>query len=905
MERAFRKRSSKRKDYSKPKRKFRGKTSQSSPTGEKCWTCGKKGHKSPECPRNLRKKKKVNLLEVDEDTKQKLFSILEEEESDTDHSNESEASDDEFINLAYDSEEGSSPCNCNGTFCLCDSKSIGVISESSVETLFSTIEHIKDEDARRKYLLELQKLVINKKEETTKVIPFSMKQIMNRFDSNKEEPSVNELRSEINLLKEEVKEVKARLYKIELDALTEQILKGTAESSKGKELAHSDNEEGSLSPRYESEVGIKMITKIRPQSSHILIKLVVNNDLVLNKIALLDSGADRNCIIEGLIPIKYLQKGTTKLYSATGERILINYKLSNAHICNNGICLSNDFVITKNINEEIILGIPFITQIKPYISDFDSIRTKILGKEISFPFIKTLSLEESKFLHKQTAFKINQICFLKEEIKIRKIEQILKTPEMVTKITNLQHTFEKEICSDFPNAFWARKAHTIELPYIDGFNERTISTKARSIQMNHELMEICKKEINTLLDNKIIRPSKSPWSCSAFYVNNAAEQERGSPRLVINYKPLNAVLKWIRYPIPNKRDLLKRTFKANIYSKFDLKSGFWQIQIAEKDKYKTAFNVPFGQYEWNVMPFGLKNAPSEFQNVMNSIFNNISHISIVYIDDVLIYSEDIDSHFKHLNIFFKIIKHNGLVISAKKIRLFQTKIRFLGHDLYQGTYKPICRAIEFSEKFPDEITDKTQLQRFLGSLNYVADFIPKVRQICKPLYDRLKKNPVPWNEEQTKAVLLIKSLVKNLPCLGISNPDHFMIVETDASDKGYGGILKQRKSPELPEQLVRYTSGIWNSAQKNYSTVKKEVLSIVLCITKFQDDLVNKEFLLRVDCKSAKDILQKDVKNLVSKQIFARWQALLSSFDFQIEFLKGEDNSLPDFLTREFLQGKT
>ena len=172
------------------------------------------------------------------------------------------------------------------------------------------------------------------------------------------------------------------------------------------------------------------------------------------------------------------------------------------------------------------------------------------------------------------------------------------------------------------------------------------------------------------------------------------------------------------------------------------------------------------------------------------------------------------------------------------------------------------------------------------------------------MYKRLRKNPIPWGPEQTQAVIQVKTLVQNIPCLGIPNPDAFMIVETDASDIGYGGILKQKIDFESKEQLVRFTSGIWNSAQKNYSTVKKEVLSIVLCITKFQDDLINKEFLLRVDCKSAKEILQKDVKNLVSKQIFARWQALLSSFDFKIDFIKGEDNSLPDFLTREFLQGK-
>jgi hypothetical protein len=111
------------------------------------------------------------------------------------------------------------------------------------------------------------------------------------------------------------------------------------------------------------------------------------------------------------------------------------------------------------------------------------------------------------------------------------------------------------------------------------------------------LLEYCKKEIQELLDKGLIRKSKSPWSCSAFYVQKNAEIERGAPRLVINYKPLNTALKWIRYPIPNKKDLLARVHNAKVFSKFDMKSGFWQIQIDEKDKYKTAFTVPFGHYE--------------------------------------------------------------------------------------------------------------------------------------------------------------------------------------------------------------------------------------------------------------------------------------------------------------------
>jgi len=131
-----------------------------------------------------------------------------------------------------------------------------------------------------------------------------------------------------------------------------------------------------------------------------------------------------------------------------------------------------------------------------------------------------------------------------------------------------------------------------------------------------------------------------------------------------------------------------------------------------------------------------------------------------------------------------------------------------------------------------------------------------------------------------------------------------MIVETDASDIGYGGILKQRLESDSQEQLVRFHSGLWLGAQQNYSTIKKEILSIVLCVLKFQDDLFYKKILLRIDCKSAKEIPQNDVKNLVSKQIFARWQSILSAFDFQIEFIKGENNSLPDFLTKEFLHEK-
>ncbi|KAA0040829.1 polyprotein [Cucumis melo var. makuwa] len=249
----------------------------------------------------------------------------------------------------------------------------------------------------------------------------------------------------------------------------------------------------------------------------------------------------------------------------------------------------------------------------------------------------------------------------------------------------------------------------VTLPYEDGFKEAQIPTKARPIQMNKDLVKVYKDEITYLLKRGLISPSKSLWSCSAFYVNNQVEKERGIQRLVINYKPLNKVLKWIR----------------------------------------------------------------------------------------------------------------------------------------------------------------------------------------------LKKNPKSWTDEHTRAVQSIKSLAKSIPSLSLVDEQAKLIIDTDASDIGYGGILKQELNEKI--SIVRYHSGIWNSAQKNYSTVKKEVLAIVLSVQKFQGDLINKEFLVRTDSKASKFIFEKDVKNLISKQIFARWQTILSCFDFKIEPIKGSENSLADYLSREHL----
>ncbi|KAM1495495.1 hypothetical protein ACFXTO_030210 [Malus domestica] len=170
------------------------------------------------------------------------------------------------------------------------------------------------------------------------------------------------------------------------------------------------------------------------------------------------------------------------------------------------------------------------------------------------------------------------------------------------------------------------------------------------------------------------------------------------------------------------------------------------------------------------------------------------------------------------------------------MKLFQTKVRFLGHNIHKGIILPIDRVINFADKF-SEILDKKQLQHFLGSLNYVGDFYKDLAKDSKPLYQRLKKNPISWTEEQTRPVRLLKKKVKELQCLALANPEAFKIVEIDAFDEGYGRVLNQ-KTEDDREALVYFTSGVWKPAQENYSTVKKELLSIVHAVTKFENDLL-------------------------------------------------------------------
>ena len=291
---------------------------------------------------------------------------------------------------------------------------------------------------------------------------------------------------------------------------------------------------------------------------------------------MIDSSADMNCIQEGLIPSKYFEKSTERLVSVNGTQIKIEYELNNAHVCHGNVCFKIPSILVKNMTNKVILGLPFINALYPFLVEHDRITTDPFGHKLKFNFASKFEIDMDGALNLIHA-KVKHLNFLKQEVRYKKIAEQLSNKLLQSKIDNFQKMFIDVVCSNVPNAFWHRKKHIVDLPYVKDFDEKKIPTKARPIQMNVETVEFCKKEIHDLLEKKLIRNSKSPWSCFAFYVQKNAEIERGTPRLVINYKPLNKVLDWIRYPIPNKNDLVHRLSEVVVFSKFDMKSRFWQI----------------------------------------------------------------------------------------------------------------------------------------------------------------------------------------------------------------------------------------------------------------------------------------------------------------------------------------
>jgi len=348
-----------------------------------------------------------------------------------------------------------------------------------------------------------------------------------------------------------------------------------------------------------------------------------------------------------------------------------------------------------------------------------------------------------------------------------------------------------------------------------------------------------RKQIEELLDLQLIERSGSHYSCSAFLVRNHSEIVKGKDRMVINYKPLNVITKSFNYPMPRQEKILQKIQGSKIFSKFDMKSGYYQIQIAEEDCHKTAFTCPVGFFQWRVVPFSLKNAPAFFQRRMDHIFSKYDFI-VVYIDDILVHSPDLETHLKHLQVFLEEAKTHGLVLSEKKMLLFQDSIDFLGIHVGHGQIQMQPHVLTKLSEFPDQLIDVKMIQIFLGILNYVHKYIPNLSEKTAPIRQHSHSG---WSPEANRAVQLLKAECQYLPALKPPG-NGFLILQTDASDNFWAAALFERRGEgeKTEEVLCAYALREFLKHQKNYFPAKKETLSIFNGIQKFEIYLAPAKF---------------------------------------------------------------
>jgi len=397
------------------------------------------------------------------------------------------------------------------------------------------------------------------------------------------------------------------------------------------------------------------------------------------------------------------------------------------------------------------------------------------------------------------------------------------------------------------------------------------------------------KEIRYLLENGFIEPSKSNWSSPCILV----PKPDGSYRLCTDYRKLNNVTKSDSYPIPRMEDCVDKIGNALYVTKFDLLKGFWQVPLTDRAKEVSAFVVPSGLYQYKVMPFGMKNSPATFQRMMNQVIAGINDCE-VYIDDIVIYSVDWQVHIDTIAKLFDRLSEANLTINLAKSEFGCAHLTYLGHVVGQGRVRPVHAKVEAVANFPTP-EDKKQLMRFLGMAGYYRKFCPNFSAIAEPLTSILSKRvPFTWNSECDVAFQKLKAILMNDPVLAAPNFSRSFKLAVDASDVAVGGVLLQDDANGI-EHPVSYFSKKLLKNQRNYSTIEKECLSIILAVQHFEVYLSCCSPIVIYSDHSPLVFLNKmKMKN----QRLLRWSLFLQSFDFQIKRIKGKDNLIADCLSR-------
>ena len=416
----------------------------------------------------------------------------------------------------------------------------------------------------------------------------------------------------------------------------------------------------------------------------------------------------------------------------------------------------------------------------------------------------------------------------------------------------------------------------------------------KTVQQRKEIHE----EVEQLLNQGILRPSHSPWSSPVLL----KKKPDGTFRFLVDFRRLNAITKKDSYPQPSAEELLHRVAGHKIFTKLDLKSGYFQIPIHESDIPKTAIVTQDGLYEFTVLAQGLMNAPPTFQRVMNELLaKGRWDFVVVYLDDIVIFSRNIEEHKQHLADVLSTLHNAKFQVSPSKCSIAVETIEFLSHIV-------TCDRIEPSPDKIKAILDiappKTlsQANQFIGKAGYYRKFIRDFAKIAAPIHKvtnktRTKRHEFVWGPDQQTAFEQLKSILTTAP-LFLNFPDHSIpfILSTDASDHRIAGVLKQKLGDKM--KICYYKSRLLNTVERRYSTTKREALAIYWCLSELRNYIGDSQIIIETDHKPLVNMHRK--KSFGNKRI-DNWLIHLQDIILQIleiKYQRGIDNIGPDYLTR-------
>lgn len=489
-------------------------------------------------------------------------------------------------------------------------------------------------------------------------------------------------------------------------------------------------------------------------------------------------------------------------------------------------------------------------------------------------------------------YKITNENDLNDDLKLQRLRQ--KTIECVSKIhsnINLNLPFRTDIKAEIRTIadapIWSK-----QYPYPLSANSFVNS------------------EIRKLLRDNIIRESKSPFNSPIWVVSKKGTNDDGTQklRMVIDYKKLNEQTVSDKYPIPDCNVILSNLGKSKFFSTIDLESGFYQILMKNEDIEKTAFSVNNGKYEFLRMPFGLKNGPSIFQRAMDNILREfIGKICHVYIDDIVVFSETLEDHSKHLNLIINKLKESNMKISLEKSKFYEKEVEFLGYVIAYGVIKTDPKKIDAIANYPLPQTLR-QLRSFLGIVGYYRKFIKNYASIAKPLTKHLsgengkvsqylsKKTEIHLDEEGIAAFQRLKNLLTQQ--VELTQPDFTkkFVLTTDASDTAIGAVLSQEGKP------ITFISKTLNSTETNYATNEKELYAIVWslkCLRNYLYGVSN----LEIHTDHQPLTFAVSMKNPNAK--IKRWRSFIEEFSPKMIYKPGTANVVADAFSRQWVNNLT